>query len=288
MKTLVIAVFFLALLGMVSVGYSNDEADDPEKAYRIVMHDGSSLVGNIISEDDKSITFKTISGLEMTVPLEQIKSLKPLYGQIRNGKYVRFDPNSTRLLFAPTARALPSGGGYVSLYELFFPFVSVGIGDMITLAGGFSIFPGAEAQLYYFAPKITPFQFENLDLAVGIMHMGITDGSDVGGGIIYTVGTMGSRTAAFTFGLGWGYSGEEVGNKPVVVLGGEVQISNSIKLLTENWFPPDGEFSLISLGIRFFGDNLSTDIGFFMPAGIESDGTVYLPWVNFVYNFGFD
>ena len=32
------------------------------------------------------------------------------------------DPNATRLLFAPTARMLPRGGGYLGDYEVVMPF----------------------------------------------------------------------------------------------------------------------------------------------------------------------
>lgn len=286
MKAITLALLLFIISCYVNVAFAYEGAEDTESAYRITLMDGSTLIGNITSEDDTSIIFMTISGLEMVIELEKIDRIKPLSGEIRNGRYIRYDPNSTRLLFAPTARPLQSGQGYVALYELYLAFFGIGVGDIITLAGGFSIFPGMDEQIYYFAPKITPIQYENLDLSCGIMHLGFTGNSDIGAGILYTAGTYGSRTSALTLGLGWGYLGEEVGDNPVVVIGGEVQLSNSIKLLTENWFPPGTDFSMVSLGIRFFGENLSTDLGFFIPTGIDGEGTFFFPWVNFVYNFG--
>jgi hypothetical protein len=92
-----------------------------------------------------------------------------------------------------------------------------------------------------------------------------------------------------TLGLGYGYSEGEFASKPVVLLGGETQLSNSFKLITENWFPIGSDVVLLSLGVRFFGDNLSADLGFFYPMengqGI-SEGFPFIPWLGFAYNFG--
>ncbi len=64
----------------------------------------------------------------MTLPRDRIKAIELLKGVIESGKYVRYDPNGTRLFFAPTVRSIGSRQGYVALYEIFFPFVSVGGG----------------------------------------------------------------------------------------------------------------------------------------------------------------
>ncbi len=71
-----------------------------------------------------------------------------------------------------------------------------------------------------------------------------------------------------------------------LILGGDVQLSNSVKLISENYIPigtEDGSL-LYSFGIRFFGDNLSADLGFF---GVteETEGWPFAPWVGFAYNF---
>lgn len=102
------------------------------------------------------------------------------------GELWRTDPNHTRLLFAPTARALKAGQGYFSVYEIFFPFVAVGVTDFFTLSGGFSLFPGVESQLLYIAPKITPVHLEKFDLAAGVLYIKIPE-EDEGAGILYSV-----------------------------------------------------------------------------------------------------
>ncbi|KAB2847728.1 MAG: hypothetical protein F9K42_09845 [Ignavibacterium sp.] len=52
--------------------------------------------------------------------------------------------------------------------------------------------------------------------------------------------------------------------------GGKIQLSNSIKLLSENWIIPDLPV-IVSFGTRFFNDNLAADFGFLRPVGENTD-----------------
>ncbi|MFQ5584937.1 MAG: hypothetical protein ACE5GL_10920, partial [Calditrichia bacterium] len=79
------------------------------------------------------------------------------------------------MLFAPTARPLKQGQGYFSVYQIFFPFVAVGVTDFFTLAGGVSLIPGARSQLLYVAPKITPLHLKKFDLAFGLLYLAVPD-----------------------------------------------------------------------------------------------------------------
>jgi hypothetical protein len=87
-------------------------------------------------------------------------------------------------------------------------------------------------------------------------------------------------------GLGWGFAGGEIANKPILLLGGELRLSNSIKLISENWIPPGTDLVVYSFGFRFFGENLAADLGFFRPSHMDTDGFPFIPWIGFAYNFG--
>ncbi len=145
--------------------------------------------------------------------------------------------------------------------------------------------PGLENQLIYFAPKLTPISIKNFDLSGGVLYILVPEGED-DVGIAYTVSTYGTERAALTAGLGWGFSGGDFANEPVLMFGGEVRASRHVKFISENWFPPDTDFSFLSLGIRFFGENLAADFGLFFPAGADTEGFPFLPWIGFAYNFG--
>jgi hypothetical protein len=271
----------------------SDPASD--SFWEIELNDGSKVVGAIISEDVNFIQFKTLSGMDMKIPREQIKKIELVKGKMISGTIWWDDPNRTRLLFAPTGRGLKAKQGYFAVYEIFFPFVAYGITDWLTIAGGFSLFPGASSQLLYLAPKITPLRLEKLDLSGGVLYIKIPDLEDDeensndevnSAGILYGVSTYGTEKSALTVGLGFAFGGGEIAKKPVFVLGGELRTSRSIKLITENWLIPDSDVQLLSAGIRFFGENLAVDFAFFYPAGADPEGFPFLPWLGFVYNFG--
>jgi len=253
---------------------------------RLTLKDGSELIGTVVRGVPDSIMFRTSGGISMTVPKDQVESIERVLGQTSRNGYVGGDPNYTRLFFAPTARALRLGQGYFSAYQIFFPFLAIGVSDFITLAGGMSLLPGAENQLFYIAPKITPVQTEKLSISGGVLFIQSTSAGSDGMGIFYGVASYGTDAASITGGLGWGFSGDETADKPIILIGGEVRASNSIKFITENWIPPDSDIALLSFGIRFFGDRLAADLGFIYPAGSRIRGFPFFPWVGFAYNFG--
>ncbi|MDI6804565.1 MAG: hypothetical protein QME58_12100 [Bacteroidota bacterium] len=256
-----------------------------EKVQRIILNDGSELVGFIEYDHGDSVRFNTFSGLTITIPKNQISSIDKLAGEIINGEYYRMDPNNTRLFFAPTARTIRSGHGYFSAYEIFFPMLAFGIADVVSIAGGMSLFPGAPLQIFYVAPKITPIHTDDLDIAGGVLYLNSTLGGFEGLGIVYGVGTYGNEKAAFTGGLGWGFSRGELTNKPILLLGGELRLSNSLKLISENWIPPDADIQFISFGLRFFGDKVAGDFGLIHPLGSRIENFPFIPWIGFAYNF---
>ena len=265
--------------------HAQEDTSATKKPHRIILKDGSEVIGTIEAEDSSQVEFRTLSGVSMRIPRGQIKEHEQLAGVIVASEYKRFDPNYTRLFFAPTARPLKQGQGYFSAYQIFFPFVAVGVTDFLSLAGGISLIPGAKEQIYYLAPKLTPLHLENIDVSAGVLYINATGTDFSGVGIVYGVGTYGKQDAALTAGLGWGFAQGEVSNKPILMLGGELRISNSIKLLTENWIPPGTDVFLYSFGIRFFGESLAADLGL-IGSSKGLNGFPFIPWLGFAYNFG--
>ncbi|UCF63970.1 MAG: hypothetical protein JSW33_15615 [bacterium] len=253
--------------------------------YRIELTDGSVLMGTIISEDETSIQFRTVSELDVTIQKDRIAKRDISSAKVVEGKVWRSDPNRTRLFFAPTGRALKAGQGYFSVYEIFFPFIAVGVTDFLALAGGLSLFPGSSEQLFYLAPKITPIQLGKFDLSGGVLYIFIPNEED-NAGIFYGVGTYGNQSASLTVGIGFGFSGGDVADKPVFAVGAELRSSNSVAFITENWFIPDSEYQIVSFGLRFFGENLAADFGLIHPAGADTEGFPFFPWIGFAFNFG--
>ncbi len=105
-------------------------------------------------------------------------------------------------------------------------------------------------------------------------------------GAYYGVVTFDGHIFSLTARLGWGFAGSKVANKPIFMIGGELyQLGSKVKLITENWFPPNSDIKYLSFGFRFFGKHLAADLGFIYPAGSKIRGFSFIPWVGFAYNF---
>jgi len=303
MKTIPLVLLSFFISAQINTAYSNEYSVEVELTYRITVIDGSSFIGEVSFETENSINFLTMSGQEVIIERKSIREIELLYGEIRNGKYVQYDPNAYRLLFIPTARPLQHGAGSVALYEMFFPLVSFGLGNVLTIGGGmpFLEFSQSRRQVIYFSSKITPISAENFDLAFGAMYTSLWDNKDDAAGIFYSIGTFGSSAEAITVGLAWSHQNGvnddhfEINRmtqynmpKPFAIVGGELLLNNSLKLMTENWIPLKGDVYLTSLGLRFIGSRISVDMGIFAPIPLISDKSQgWVPWVNLVYNFGY-
>ncbi len=252
----------------------------------VLLVNGNRVTGIAESMTSAELRLTTDEGIAMTIPRDQVRSVESMTGR----KFSGVDPNPTRLLIGPTARALGNGNGYAALYEIFFPFVAVGVGDVATLAGGLSLLPGAPGQILYVAPKATLWETDEVALAVGGFAGGIV-GFDIEDndlpifGIGYAVGTFGMSEGAVTVGLAQGYADGTAGNV-FGLIGGEYQVGNRAKLISENYvFYVSGDVqSVLSGGIRFFGDRLSADFALFTSTE-GFDGFPFVPYLGFATTF---
>lgn len=280
---------------------------DTTALVRIELADGSVFVGTIVSETADEVVLRTQGGAEVTIPVAQIRRRAPFEGRVRAGRVVADDPNRTRLLFSPTARPLGRGQGYVAVYELVIPFVAVGITDAVSVSGGTILLPEAFGRVLYVAPKVTVVNQERLAVALGGIGLGVfVDGESGSAGIGYGLATYGGPERAVTFGAGVAFAEGEIASGAVLTVGGEAQVSGSIKLISENYVIPyrsevyicpngghctaDEETSyevLLSAGVRFFGERLAADFALWTsPGAIGEDIFPFIPWVGFAYNFG--
>jgi hypothetical protein len=244
--------------------------------------DGSTYIGKITEVSGGTVRFKTDVG-ELDVPVGRIESVNEVpEGRIREGRYWFPNANATRLFFSATGMMLERGRGYFADYWVFFPSVSYGLTDNITIGGGMSIFPGAglDNQLFMLTPKVGLGVTGKVHLAAGALFIGHKE-VDRTVGIAYGVGTVGSRDSNLSIGLGYGFAGSEVADEPIVMVGGQYRTSRRIGLLTENWFIPGADQPLVSFGVRFMGEMISTDLGLITLFGEDT----FVPWLDFVFAF---
>ncbi len=290
----IVVLTTVSAIGQDAVGDKTDAGSAHDSLHTVSLKDGSTLRGRITAEDENEITVVTLSGIKITVPKTEVVSMSSIRGRVEEGTFKRFDPNYSRLLFAPTGRPLGKEDGYFSDYYVFFPGVTYGFTNTFSLMAGMSVVPGMELdeQIKYLAPKIGLYNTEKLAVSGGILYVSL-DGKN-SAGITFVTGTYGPRNKCMTVGIGYGYFDSkdeqlEFTHRPIFTLGGNIRLTNNIALVSENWFLPFENFTLkeqpICLALRFFGDRIAVDVGMIIVGEVVKEG-LPIPWLSFVYNFG--
>lgn len=292
-RTLILCFALIIFVSVIAAAQTNTikgeiRIPDEQTIQIITLNDGSQIIGRIIAISENEIQFSSEMG-EVNIEISKIRAIKETASQsLKKGKYWFENPNYSRLYFAPTGRMLKKGRAYFSDYYIFFPGIAVGVTDNITLGGGFSLFPGVdlEDQIYYFTPKIGLAASEKSSIAAGALIVYLPEIDDVRQtvGILYGVGTYGGSDGAISGGLGYGFVEGDFANKPAVMIGGEKRISRRVSFVSENWIFPGVDEPLISYGLRFFGEDISVDLGLI---NILGDDAIFpgMPWIDFVFNF---
>jgi hypothetical protein len=252
----------------------------------IRLTDGSRIYGRIVEETAERVVVVTPAGARIELARGQIESISQVQGTLKDGKVWPADPHATRLFLGPTGRSLAAGEGYAGDFELFVPFVALGVTDRITIGAATVVGGGETGKWFALVPKVQVVRSPVVNVAVGAAAGFKTE--DVGSGTVgmaFAVATLGSTDHSLTLGTGFPFYHTEDGSDfvthPVVQFGGEARVGAHTKLITENYWVPQGEGALLSGGLRIFGEHLSVDAGI----GTTTSGGV-LPLVNFVYSWG--
>jgi hypothetical protein len=280
MKRLIVATALFLLPGPTLALASPGEKPSPyvQTVHELLLKDGSRVYGQIESESETEVVFRTTSGAAVTTPKTRIASVRPVLGRMIRGEFRPEDPNSTRLAFAPTGRALPRGQTYLGVYSGFAPFLQVGITDRFSAGIGTPlVFTDDWDRPFWVSPKLQVYAGNGNYASVGVLH---AFAGDENAGIGYGVFTRETSGGAFTLGAGAAYSSNGV-QSAVVMVGGEAPVRRNIKWITENYAWNGAVVS--SGGFRFFGERLAADL--VLAIAFTDSSPFAFPVVNFVYRF---
>lgn len=290
MRLLVSALSALVLLAPLA------RAQDAAQR-RVVLTSGRTFVGLVQDEQADPLVLIGADGLRREFRQADIVEVGPLI----RGRFFRTDPVRTRHLFLPTARTVGGGAGRIGLSP--YPEVVYGVTDRVDLnATGYLL---ASSDDFGISPlvgaKATVVEQPGLAVAIGASAIATFDSPttyyDVDGtplpgteggteflAVPYAVATFGDATRSASVAVG-GLIGSfddaiEVADGVVVGVGGELQISNGVKLFAEGYVPfGAGDSGLLVIpGVRFFGDRFSFDVvGFLATDFTNTVGFVPIP-----------
>jgi hypothetical protein len=265
---------------------------DSTQVQVIRLRDGSSIVGRITEIGTDTVKFAATSGTLSIARVDIVELREVAKASMRKGEVWPANPNATRLLFSPTGRMLEKGEGYFNDTYLFLLSVHGGLTSRFTLGGGLSVLPLDDFtdNALFVMPKIGVVASPKFNLAVGALAgfvgAAFDDGDqDASFGVLYAVGTAGSPDASVSFGTGLAYAGGNFADRPVAMLGADARLSRRISFVTENYLIPNEDVStVISYGLRFFGEKLSADLAFWYVPG-EDIPVPGIPYVAFSVKF---
>lgn len=282
--------FLLYILITVSALSIVNAQGNTGETVRITTSDGNILMGIIEQESEDQIVVR-IEGIgEVTIQRSNIRKIEIIPpDQIRNGEYWFKNPHGTRYFFAPNAIGLQKGSGYYQNAWIFFNNVNYGVSDNFSIGAGlipgFLFGGGLDSTPMWILPKLSiPVSGDHFHLGVGAMIGGIVGAGS--GALFYGSGTVGSTDKNLTIGLGYGASGGEMTNTPLVNISGMYRAKRTIYMLGELYLLPGIDGSGIALlGARWAPENFAVDFGLVLPLE-ETGGFIGVPWLGVSIPFG--
>ncbi|MBF9222562.1 hypothetical protein [Hymenobacter ruricola] len=204
------------------------------RTYSVELKAGTAFVGELRSAGPEELTFETKDLGLVRVPRANLSRLALLSAEQARLGYDDVG-NGNRLFFAPTARNLRKGEGYVQNLELFLLSANYGVTDNISIGLMGSIIPEAgDVNFIGFTPKVSFPVSENFRVGAGGLLLFNRTGAF---GLTYANATYGSADNNLTLGVGYAYDGSAgFYETPVFELGGATRISRRVSLMNETYF----------------------------------------------------
>lgn len=250
------------------------------QTYNVELVSGTAFTGGLLASSADELTFQTRDLGQLVIRRASIKQLTLLTPQQARRGY-DYQGNGTRLFFAPTARNLRRGEGYVQNIDVFLLGANYGITDNFSVGLLVPVLPGSGLSIFAVTPKASVAINDRFNVGAGVLYVAAL--GEFSGGIGYGVATYGSADTNFTVGLGYAFGEGEVSNTPVVVLSGAVRVSRRLSLLNETYISLDGGAGGLA-GVRIAAFRLSGSLGLLYLSGLNAG--FYPAYAEAVYRFG--
>ncbi len=212
------------------------------------------------------------------------------------------NPNPSKYFLGPTAIPMEKKTGYYQNSYILFNEAYYGFTDWFSLGAGFEFLstfitmanpPFRPIILVH--PKVGFKVADKLYVGVSGLYVNATIVNDEDTperegqfGVVMGQVTYGNYDNNITAGVAWGYSYNDIANRPVITLGGTWRAAKRMALITENYIVPTGDneyYPVFMYGMRFLGQKMSFDLGFINTADIAQVDIIGIPYVSMTINF---
>jgi hypothetical protein len=282
-KILFLLLLIISLTGATS-GYG--QTYDSRKVLRVEMKDGNIFVGSLVTEDQNYIYLATGNLGELRIVRSDVRSITQIRELESHGRELWLpNPQSTRHFWSPNGYGLEKGEAYYQNIWIFYNQVSYGVTNNFSIGAGMIplfLFAGTPTP-FWIVPKFSiPVIKDKLNIGTGALIATVLGGDTGFAGLLYGTATVGSRDKNVSFGLAYGFAGDELMNTPVINISTLLRYSRSSYFISENYILPvdDGTAVIISLGGRTIIRNIGLDYSLWIPAGQDIGEFVAIPFLG--------
>lgn len=273
--------------------YHTSFQQDSTILYTIETKDGNEYVGEILEQDSEKIVLKTNNLGTITILKENLVSMDIIDpDRMQEGVYWANHMQSTRYFWQPSGYGLKKGEGYYQNVWILFNQFSVGVSDNFLIGGGIIplfLFAGTPTPVWV-TPKFSiPIQKDRLNIGVGGLFATVLGESGLNFGIAYGTMTLGSKDHNASFGVGYGYAGNDWASTPTFSFSMLQRTGPKGYFLTENYLiGTDADFFILSMvgGRRIIGRHAGLDFGLVLPINTGLDEFIAIPWLGITLPFG--
>ncbi len=289
MTTCRLLLGILLILSSIPLGAQVIEDEDSTKQRQVLVEtlSGKEYIGTLLSQSTEVVVIMLEEGVEISLPMDRVSSIKYVSLDATSAHNVFYhNLQASRYFFGPSGFGLKKGEGYYQNTWIFVNQASVGVTDNISIGVGvvpLFLFAGAPTPVWI-TPKVSiPVKKDVLNVGVGGLFGGVIGESGTFFGIAYGAFTLGNRDHNLNFSLGFGVAGGEWSSVPTITVSGMTRVGRKFYLISENYFLPNLELSVLSFGGRSLFTNISMDYGLLFPLG--ADVFIGIPWLGITVPF---
>jgi hypothetical protein len=292
MKTIISRGYRILLMVFITLAGYSQVPSDSGTLFRVETKDGNEFTGKLITQDSAGLILQTENLGVLTFNHNDIRRFYSIQAdKMKEGIYWSDNPQSSRYFWEPNGYGLKKGEGYYQNIWVLFNQVSIGVTNNFSIGAGvvpLFLFGGVSTPAWI-TPKFSiPVKKDKFNLGAGALVATVLGESGTAFGLLYGIATMGSRDKNISFGLGYGYAGDNWAKSPTVSLSSMIRTGARGYFLTENYYISAGDgYSLIfSAGYRWIIKKAGMDFGLFMPYDNSFDTIILIPWLGITIPFG--
>jgi hypothetical protein len=285
MKTIVCIILVVIIMLSGVRGYGQ-ESPDTTKVFRVETKDGNTYTGKIIKEDTNTLILHTEKLGELSLQQEDIKSKTEIRDIIKKrDEYWLPNPQSSRYFWAPNGYGLKKNEAWYQNIWILYNQLSYGFTDNFSC--GVGMVPlflfGGTATPVWLVPKFSiPVSKDRFNIGAGTLLATVIGEETEVFGLLYGTATLGSRDKNFSFGMAYGFYGDEWADVPVFNLSGLVRTGPRGYFVTENYVITalDEVGIILSAGGRSILRNIGLDYSLWIPIFPDMDTFIAIPFLG--------